>query len=69
MGWGELLKNGSLLDSDFWVPRPPPSAQIYANINTVQVANALGWLIVGGPTQRLVPGDDVGGGWVMATRP
>ena len=61
MGWGELLKNGSLLDSDFWPPRPPPSPQIYANINTVQVATALGWLIVGGPTQRLVPGDK----WMM----
>ena len=61
MGWGELLKYGSLLDSDFWLPRPPPSPQIYANINTVQVATALGWLIVGGPTQRLVPGDK----WMM----
>ena len=50
MGWGELLKNGSLLDS------PPPSLQIYVNINTVQVATALGWLIVGGPTQRLFYG-------------
>ena len=59
MGWGELLKNGSLLD--FWATRPPPSPQIYANINTVQVATALGWLIVGGPTQRLVPGDK----WMM----
>ena len=61
MGWGELLKNGSLLDSDFWPPRPLPFPQIYANINTVQVATALGWLIVGGPTQRLVPGDK----WMM----
>ena len=63
MGWGELLKNGSLLDSDFCppIPRTPPSPQIYANINTVQVATALGWLIVGGPTQRLVPGDK----WMM----
>ena len=55
MGWGELLKNCSLLDS------LPPSLQIYVNINTVQVATALGWLIVGGPTQRLVPGDK----WMM----
>ena len=28
---------------------------LYANINTVQEVSALGWLIVWGPTQRLVP--------------
>ena len=30
---------------------------LYANINTVQVATALGWLIVGGTTQRLGAGN------------
>ena len=36
---------------------PPPSPQIYVNINTVHVATALGWLIVGGTTQRLGAGN------------